>query len=445
MNAFARRIGAGRFNWSRLNHVLIPSTKEGRDRFRRNRFARWVVGPLARTWFSLTVEGRGLFAFTLLASLVGLDVLHGQTYWLWAGCLSLVVASVLVRPWMALRDVSVQVDGPVRVALGASAHFRITLIHQGDRDYTGVRVQRPFLPWDGTWLESDPRVAQLRAGDRVSIPATAFFVERGPHHLDPFSVGALVPFGLAVGPSRESRGTHFMVVPPIAPVVDLRWPGRVRHQTGGVKQASRVGESLELAGLRDWRQGDRLRDLTARGWARRGQPVVREYQQEYFSRVAVFFDPDGRAASEKAFESSIALTAGIVEFLMRGESLVDLFVGGPESGAVPLGRSRGGLDQALDVLASVRSAPAFGQPSGPFRVTEGLKGCSAAFLIGTAEGESRLGWIEALRSSGLGVRWIRVVDGTNGSPSPSFSGPKAGLLTVDLIEDAIRRRSGLKL
>ncbi|MCH2185542.1 hypothetical protein MK280_06680, partial [Myxococcota bacterium] len=184
-----------------------------------------------------------MFGFALLASLVGLDVLHGQTYWLWAACLSLLAASVLVRPWMGLREVSVQVDGPARVAVGAPVYFEINLTHRGQRNYTHLRVQRPFLPWDGSWLESAPVVAQLHAGGRASCGTTACFLERGPHHLDPFSVGALVPLGLAVGPSRESRGARFTVVPPIAPVAELHWPDRILHQAGGVKLASRTGES----------------------------------------------------------------------------------------------------------------------------------------------------------------------------------------------------------
>ena len=431
-------------NWSRLNHVLIPATKEGRDRFRRNRFSRWVVGPIARTWFSLTAEGRGLFGLALLASLVGLDVLHGQTYWLWAACLSLLAASVLARPWMGLKEISVQVDAPERVAVGAPVQFQINLVDQGSRAYEDLRVQRPFLPWDGTWLEPAPRIASSRPGDRVSCRTTARFLERGPHHLDPFSVGALVPLGLTVGPARESRGVRFMVVPPIAPVSELQWPDRLRHQSGGVKLASRTGESLELAGLRDWREGDRLRDLSARGWARRGQPVVREYQQEYFSRVAVFFDPDGQRASERAFESSIALTAGIIEFLMRGESLVDLFIGGPDAGLVPLGRSRGGLDRALDALAAVQSRPAFCETGKPSEWGQGLEGCSAVFLIGSADGGGRSSWLQALERSGLGMRWIRVVDGPEGDAS-AMPGPQADRLTARSVEDAIRSRSGLRL
>jgi uncharacterized protein (DUF58 family) len=431
-------------NWSRLNHVLIPSTKEERDRFRQNRFTRWLIGPIARTWFSLTVEGRGLFGLALLASLVGLDVLHGQTYWLWAACLSLLAASVLARPWMGLKKVSIQIDGPKRVAVGAPVQFQINLVHQGSQEYADLRVQRPFLPWDGAWLEPAPRVARLKPGDRASCLATARFLERGPHHLDPFSVGALVPLGLSVGPARESRGVRFMVVPPIAPVSELQWPDRFRHQSGGVKLASRTGESLEVAGLRDWREGDRLRDLSARGWARRGQPVVREYQQEYFSRIAVVFDPDGRGSSERAFEASIALTAGIIEFLIRGESLVDLFVGGPNAGWVPLGRSRGGLDRALDALAAVRSRPAFCETVTPSEWAQSLEGCSAVFLIGSMEGGARSSWIKALERLGLGIRWIRVADGPEGE-APSGSGQQSGCLTARSVEDAIHSRSGLRL
>ena len=126
-------------------------------------------------------------------------------------------------------------------------------------------------------------------------------------------------------------------------------------QPGGVALASKTGESMDLRGVRPYRKGDRIRDLSARTWARTGKPAVREYQEEYFTRVGVVLDcvaPRKRSArTEEAFEAAVSLTAGVVAHLGRGDALVDLLVTGGEIHALTLGRSLGFLEQALDHLA----------------------------------------------------------------------------------------------
>jgi len=432
-----------RLNWARLNHVLIPSTKEGRDRFRNGRLARLVVGPLARTWLSLTDEGRGLLALSMAASLIGLDVAHGQNHLLWALCFSLLTASVAARPLLGLGGVRVDVEGPGRVAVGADARFRIRVANESERVHTGLRVQLPFLPWDGSWVGAERRIAALPAHGRVTAQATARFVERGHHHLDPFGVGALVPLGLATGPVRESRGTRFVVVPRILPVERLEWPDAPRHQRGGVALASRTGESSELAGLREWRDGDRLRDLHARSWARLGEPVVREYQQEYFSRVAVWLDRDAEGVAEERFERAVSLAAGIVEHLMHSEALIDLWTGADAAPPITLGRSLGGLDQALDALADVRSEGGFDGDATFAGLTPLVDRLTAVIAVTTHWDESRRALLDRLEGAGTGVRVI-VVGQDDAGPAPAALGDRR-LRLVSMRELAAAEHSGAGL
>ena len=55
-----------RIDFARLNHILIPKTKEELDRFRTSRIAR-VLFPIVRSWGSFTDEGRTFFIVTLIA------------------------------------------------------------------------------------------------------------------------------------------------------------------------------------------------------------------------------------------------------------------------------------------------------------------------------------------------------------------------------------------
>lgn len=427
-------------NFARLNHILVPATKDERDRFRRSPLARLVFGPLLRTWLSLTDEGRGLLGLSMVASLVGLDVVHGQNHLLWALCFALLAASVVVRPLLRLPGVRIEVEGPPRTFVGAETRFRVRLANEGEEPRTGLRLRLPFLPWDGTWLGAERAVALLAPGSRVTLEATARFVERGRHHIDAFGVGALVPLGLATGPAIESRGTRFVVVPRIAPIARLDWPERPRHQKGGVALASHTGESPELAGLRAWRDGDRIRDLHAPSWARLGEPVVREYQQEYFSRVAVMLDEDAMGIEEDRFEAAVSLAAGVVEHLMRSEALIDLVTTDARVGPRTLGRSLGGLDQALDRLAEVRPGAALDAGAAFASLRDRLDRLSALVFVTTRWDAPQRRLVERVAGAGAGVRTILVApDGGAGSPA------HPGLRVLRTTEIATARSPGREL
>jgi uncharacterized protein (DUF58 family) len=345
-----------KINFAKLNHVLIPSTKPARDRLRKG-----LLGPLIRPfgvlYDGLTDEGRTVFLLSFIVGGFGIDVHGSEVHVLWAALAALLAGTLLVTRFHGLTPFRVEVSAPRRVTLGDTITFTVVLHNDGAEDRHAVRVRGPFLPWDGRWTVLSPRVPRLAAGARVSLEASARFLERGEHHLDPFQASALVSLGLTLGPSVASAGVRFLVVPKIANVVRLGTPSGRRHQPGGVALASKTGESMDLLGVRPYRAGDPVRHLHARSWARTGSPMVREYQEEYFSRIGVLVetaDPGG-----DRFEAMLSLAAGVVARLSRGEALIDLLVTGDRVHDLTLGRHLGFLEQALDLLAcaEARSQP----------------------------------------------------------------------------------------
>jgi hypothetical protein len=244
-------------NFARWNHILIPSSKADRDRFRRSRFGR-VVGPFGWLYGAFTEEGRVLAVASVVVGAFGVDVQATEVYLLWSALAALLVASVLLARLYRLVGVRLEVSCPRRVTVGDALGFTV-LVHNdgaGARDRFAVRVGGPFLPWDGTWTAPSPRLAVLRAGEVARVEAAARFSQRGEHHLDAFTAAALVPLGLAQGRGAASAGTKFLVVPRIAPVVRLTTPPGTRYQPGGVALASKTGESMDLLGVRPYRPGD---------------------------------------------------------------------------------------------------------------------------------------------------------------------------------------------
>jgi uncharacterized protein (DUF58 family) len=397
-------------NLARLNHILIAPTKHERDRFRLTLHGR-LFAALWRAWQSFSTEGQFLVVFWLLGGLVSINTVT-RGYQLWSVVTGLLVASVVMRRFFRLRGTSVQVVAPRRATVGDEVSLQVRLHNAGDDHQRCIRIQRPFLPWDGKYVERAPSIAALRPGDRAECSVRACFTARGEHHLDGFAARALVPFGLTLGSPIHSEGTRLLVVPRVARVASLRLPEAARYQPGGIALASRIGESRELVGVRPYRAGDSVRDLHARSWARTGIPVVREYDQEYFTRIGVVVDTERNLVGETGFEAALSLAAGLVARLTRGEALIDLLVAGEHTLSVTLGRSLGFLEQALDLLACVQPGGGEATTAMQARLRPHLSRLSCVVLVALSWDDKRAALRDWVLAQGVGCRALVVDDGS---------------------------------
>ncbi len=337
-------------NFARLNHVLIPSTKEGRDRARSGKMVR-VARPL--TWLSeaTTTEGRVLLLLTVMMALIGVDVQSTQVFLLWTALAGLLTASLIGRRWFGLSGVEVAVRAPRHVTEGEPLEISVELINHGALAQHAIRVAGPFLPWDGSWVSRAPRIKTLDPGERIERVMRAVFIERGEHHLDVFQAAALLPLGLALGPAAESTGCRFTVLPRAANVAEVSFePGSADPARSAGNQSSQArGASFELLGVRAYRSGDPARDLHVRTWARTGQPHVREYQATQSGRVLLVLDAAG-SRDEPAYEASIRLCAGICMKLVDTGRTLDLVVSSAPEALRGVGSHQESLTAALAML-----------------------------------------------------------------------------------------------
>jgi uncharacterized protein (DUF58 family) len=406
-------------DFARLNHVLIPSRAEDRERLRRSRTGRALV-PLIQLYERFTREGQLAAWLALMGTVVSLDVDRGHAHLLWAALVGVLWASLLASAFTRVDAVTLSVTAPPRVAAGEEVAFAVTLHNTGDRAVTGLRVDGPFLPWDGAWTREHPTVPRLAAGAQVTVTCYARFRARGEHHLDRFRVSAVVPFGLCQGPAAYSAGCRFVVVPAVARVASISTPSLSRHQPGGVPRVASTGESFDLRGVRPYRPGDPIRDLHARSWARTGFPVVREYQQEYFRRVAVVVDPDTSGAAHPAvLDALISLAAGLASALGRDDTLVDLVIVGRRLHELNANGGPGAdlLGPTLDVLACVEP----GAPLDPDAVLVALGPhagrLSAALVLSVSPSEVHRALGDRLRALGVASRTLIVYDGRKARPA----------------------------
>ena len=316
-----------------------------------------VVGILVRAYEDrLTARGRGLFWATLVLGAMGADTRRSQIYVLFAvalGALALaVLGDVVPRPRAVL-----QCALPSRATALVPVTFRARVSSLSGRSLPELRfaVPRP-LKW-GQSLRFEPREAFLSvAPDEVTeVPVTLIAQRRGRYELRAPTVRRTDPLRLATGLAVQGTPQTLLVYPRFFRFDRFPVPLGRRYQPGGIPLSSHTGDAIEFVGTRDYREGDPIRNIHWRSWARRGQPVVKEYQEEYFSRVALILDTfvpaKPSATDERVFESAISVLSSVADHFSRSEAIVDILAAGPDVYQVSTGRSLAYLDTILDVLA----------------------------------------------------------------------------------------------
>src|SRR6185503_17667402 len=130
---------------------------------------------------------------------------------------------------------------------------------------------------------------------------------------------------------RLSLPQTVLILPKRYVLSDIDLPGTRQYQQGGVTLAAAIGESEEFISLRDYRPGDPLRHIHWRSWARTGQPIVREYQDEFIPRHALILDTFASVPQEEAFEEAVSIAASFACTVETQESLLDLLFVGPKA------------------------------------------------------------------------------------------------------------------
>jgi uncharacterized protein (DUF58 family) len=394
-----------KIDWARLNYILIPTQAYTRSKRRElPRVARIFLGIGS----SLTDSGRVLLVATLLVGGFALDVSRTSAYVLFALLGGIVYTSLVAGRLLRPYGLKATLRGPQRAIAGEEVSFVVAARNENDDALHALRVRGPFLPHFGHYVERARVIDEVKPRAEAASVVTMRFDRRGDLHLGPFRVARMVPLGVATGPAVETADLKLRVVPRIAKIARLELPGGARHQPGGIPLASHTGESMDLRGVRPYRPGDPLRDLHARTWARTGTPYVREYQEEYFSRIGVVLDSD--ADDDRTFEAAISLVAGVLAKVSRGEALVDLLVVGDELHKLTIGRSLGFVDQALDELAVAERRRGFDAKRLAAALAPYASRLSAVVFVTTKWGAEREELVRALESRGPRVRAFLVGD-----------------------------------
>ncbi len=314
-----------------------------------------LLQRLWHSWCSDVSEiGRALILGGLVALMIGSSSTNIDTY-LMVGFLACFGIAAIILVFIFRSNLEIRTTLPNRVVAGQSFPFLVTVSNCTNKTVYDVllhsvdpRDQIEFSPKEQT-------IPVLSAHSEVSFSFQVHFSKRGLIYFSGFWADTTFPFGwLRMGYYHDPCANNIIVYPNFTPLQEFQIPTGRKYQPGGIAYASRLSDSTEYMGNREYHPGDRLREIDWHSWARLGMPVVREYQEEYFCRLALVIDTQliNKSSSHlNDFEAMLSLGAAIADYLSRQEYLLDIFAAGPQVYILEAGRSLAHFENVLEVLA----------------------------------------------------------------------------------------------
>jgi len=200
-------------------------------------------------------------------------------------------------------------------------------------------------------IEETPQV-ELGPGSRDELRIHVTPRRRGRLQLNGVKIARADAFGIYRALYRIPVYGSVLILPRRYALPPVLLSGHRKHQPGGVTMASSVGDTEEFISLREYRPGDPLRKIHWKSWAKTGRPIVKEYQEEYFTRHALILDTFHSVSGSDIFEEAVSLAASFVSTIETRESLLDLMFVGTEAYCFTSGRGLAQTDRMLEILAS---------------------------------------------------------------------------------------------
>lgn len=391
----------------------------------------------------LTSSGTAVFYLVLGSNLLsgGSAIVKGH---LLACALAAVLLVSMLGARLARRRLALQPLIPERVTQNTTFEVRCRVHNSGASAAADVNLRLIGLPLHARVEPMlGPFLGTLAPDERAEGAWSVTLKRRGRYVIQSIHQATLFPFGLWRDWYSHVVERSLLVYPKFHPLLTLDMPVGRKYQPGGMALTSNVGDSTEFLSTREFRAGDSLRMIHWRSWARRGKPVVKEFQEEFFCRIALVLDTFLSAAEVKRrrpdFEAAISLAAAISDQISRDEYVIDLFAAGPELYQLQAGRSLAYLENVLDILACVEpcTEPAF-QKLEPI-LLDGLENVTTTVVILLAFDEARLRLLRAVRERGCALKVIFVGEGLGDLSAVEDYAPGHQSLTAEQIGNGVER------
>ncbi len=381
--------------------------------------------PVLRTFVEqyrerLTPRGRYLFWFVVVLAVLGLDTRRTQVFVLFSASAGILLVAFFFA-FLPAPKLQIDCQLPTRLTALMPVMVRARIATNG-RGRSDLQFSLPQPRHWGSSVRFTPRASyfDLDPGGTAQAQVEVEISRRGRYTLRGPALRSTDPLRLAATRARALPDQVVFAYPRFYTLEEFNIPLGRRYQPGGIPLSSSNGDAIEFVGTREYREGDPVKNIHWRSWARRGEPVVKEYQEEYFCRIALVLDTflpwHHGPREEKAFEAGISVLASIADFFSRSEYIVDILAAGPDVYEVSAGRSLAYLENILDVLACIE--PCYSEPFqtiGP-HLFEKLAQITSVVAVLQDWDAGRENFLRRVKDQGTAVRSIIVHEGPTELP-----------------------------
>jgi len=338
----------------------------------------------------LTVAGISILGATVLTAIFGLNTEITTIYQLFA-LLSSLFGAAFVISYTFRGSFTIKRTLPEYASVGQKVSYKIEITNNTTKLQSDLLLQEehavncPTLHEFKTSTEPgeekrnmwDRKVLYHRFSWLASRKANALFKEHAipviapksyinlTAGIEPFRRGYIElceviikrpgPFNFFKAYKRIPSANRLLVLPKRYPVSNLNLQGTRRHHSGGVANASSVGNTDEFMSLRDYQMGDPMRNIHWKSYAKTGSLIVRENEDEYFVRHALILDTFSIDQHTEIFEAAVSVAASFVASIGTQESLLDLMFVEDKAHCFSTGRGVDHTSKMLEILACLET------------------------------------------------------------------------------------------
>lgn len=169
---------------------------------------------------------------------------------------TLVEGGALNEPW--------QITNPTR------KHIELLAIHSGEK----LLFQIPFL----------------KVGETLSLVPDLIYERRGVYTYDNVVVSSSAPYGLLKSSRKLKASGEVVVLPRVYDAEAPTTTGLELISGGKLRGRRRVNSGTNFAGVRGWQSGDAIKQVHWKSTARRGELMVKTFEEELGGRVSIIVD-----------------------------------------------------------------------------------------------------------------------------------------------------------
>ncbi len=304
---------------------------------------------------------------------------------------------------------------PLTPTAGDIGLYRVTVTNTGKTVIRNLEIFEHKLPYGLYALPEHPQqktvVQWLEPKEQAVLTLALRIARRGSYVLEPLIAGTHFPTGLIRSIKTVTGRDPLIVFPKLLKLNDPALFLPHKFQAGGTKASSKFGQSNEFLSTREYREGDRPRDIHWNSSARAGKLIVKEYTNEYYVRVGLFLDTElKRFEKHVSFEARISLCGGIAEDFYKENYLVDLYLSGLHAPVVHTGGGRDQFSHLLEMLSAVEGEEHVDFSQSVAAMKEQSPGMSGFVLFLKDWDEVRAAFVKTIKELNVPTRVIIIRD-----------------------------------